>query len=143
MSDLHHEKHLESNIIGKLAEAGWLVGTSEAYDADRAMYPEDLEAWLRATQPQKWDRLKAMNGDKTLTVVMDRLETALEKQGMVQTLRRGFSIAGAGHLDLSEAAPEDQRNEKVLHRYASNRLRVVPQLKYHPAASSPSTSACS
>lgn len=63
---------------------------------------------------------------------MDRLETALEKQGMVQTLRRGFSIAGAGHLDLSEAAPEDQRNEKVLHRYASNRLRVVPQLKYHP-----------
>lgn len=28
MSDLHHEKHLESNIIGKLAEAGWLVGTS-------------------------------------------------------------------------------------------------------------------
>tara|TARA_R110000868_G_scaffold43803_8_gene146996 strand:- start:11503 stop:14736 length:3234 start_codon:yes stop_codon:yes gene_type:complete len=132
MSDLHHEKHLESHIVGKLAEAGWLVGTSGAYDTDRAMYPEDLEAWLRATQPQKWDRLQAMNGDKTLTVVMDRLETALEKQGMVQTLRRGFSIAGAGHLDLSEAAPEDQRNEKVLQRYASNRLRVVPQLKYHP-----------
>ena len=132
MSDLHHEKHLESYIVQKLAAAGWLVGTTDAYDADRAMYPEDLEAWLRATQPQKWHRLQAMNGDKTLTVVMDRLETALEKQGMVQTLRRGFSVAGAGHLDLSEAAPEDQRNEKVLHRYASNRLRVVPQLKYHP-----------
>lgn len=132
MSDLHHEKHLESYIVQKLAGSGWLIGTSDAYDADRAMYPEDLEAWLRATQPQKWDRLQAMNGDKTLTVVMDRLETALEKQGMVQTLRRGFSIAGAGHLDLSEAAPEDRRNDAVLHRYASNRLRVVPQLKYHP-----------
>lgn len=132
MSDLHHEKHLESYIVQKLAALGWLVGTTEAYDADRAMYPEDLEAWLRATQPQKWDRIHATNGDKALTVVMDRLETALEKQGMVQTLRRGFSIAGAGHLDLSEAAPEDARNEKVLHRYASNRLRVVPQLKYHP-----------
>ena len=132
MNDLHHEKNLESYIVQKLAASGWLVGTSDAYDADRAMYPEDLEAWFRATQPQKWDRLHAMNGDKTLTVVMDRLETALEKQGMVQTLRRGFSIAGAGHLDLSEAAPEDQRNDAVLHRYASNRLRVVPQLKYHP-----------
>ena len=132
MSDLHHEKHLESYIVQKLAEAGWLVGSSDAFDADRAMYPEDLEAWLRATQPQKWDRLQAMNGEKTLKVVLDRLETALEKQGMIQTLRRGFSIAGAGHLDLSEAAPEDQRNEAVLHRYAANRLRVVPQLKYHP-----------
>ncbi|NHQ74576.1 type I restriction endonuclease subunit R [Roseovarius gahaiensis] len=132
MSDLHHEKHLEAYVVQKLAAAGWLVGASDAYDADRAMYPEDLEAWLRATQPKKWDRLQAMNGDKTLKVVMDRLETALEKQGMVQTLRRGFSIAGAGHLDLSEAAPEDRRNDAVLHRYASNRLRVVPQLKYHP-----------
>lgn len=69
MSDLHHEKHLESYIVQKLAASGWLVGSTDAYDADRAMYPEDLEAWLRATQPQKWDRLQAMNGDKTLTVV--------------------------------------------------------------------------
>ena len=33
---------------------------------------------------------------------------------------------------MSESASEDKRNEDVLHRYASNRLRVVPQLKYHP-----------
>lgn len=132
MSDLHHEKNLEAYIVQKLAASGWLVGTTDAYNADRAMYPEDLEAWLRSTQPEKWDRLEAMNRDKTLTVVMDRLEAALENQGLVQTLRRGFSIAGAGHLDLSEAAPEDLRNDKVLHRYRSNRLRVVPQLRYHP-----------
>ena len=49
MSDLHHEKHLESYIVQKLAAAGWLIGASDAFDADRAMYPEDLEAWLRAT----------------------------------------------------------------------------------------------
>ena len=79
MSDLHHEKHFETHIVRKLAEADWLVGTSDAYDADRAMYTEDLKAWLRATQPQKWDRLQAMNGEKTLMVVKDRLETALEK----------------------------------------------------------------
>ena len=132
MSDLHHEKHLESYIVQKLSAAGWLVGTTDAYDADRAMYPEDLEAWFRATQPQKWDRLQATNGEKTLKVVMARLETALEKDGILKTLRRGFSIAGAGHLDISEAAPEDKRNKSVLDRYAANRLRVVPQLKYHP-----------
>jgi type I restriction enzyme R subunit len=48
-------------------------------------------------------------------------------------LRQGFSIAGCGHIDLSEAAPEDKRNADVLKRYAANILRVVPQLQYHPS----------
>lgn len=132
MSDLHHEKHLESYVVEKLAAQGWLVGDSAGYDQDYALYPEDLEAWLKATQGPKWDKLATMNGDKTREVVMKRLEAALDKDGMMHVLRRGFNIAGCGHLDLSEAAPEDQRNADVLHRYASNRLRVVPQLKYHP-----------
>ncbi|RDD99821.1 type I restriction endonuclease subunit R [Paracoccus pantotrophus] len=132
MSDLHHEKHLESYIVQKLAAQGWLVGDSAGYDQDYALYPEDLEEWLKVTQGPKWDKLAAMNGDKTREVVMKRLEAALEKDGTMHVLRRGFSIAGCGHLDLSEAAPEDQRNADVLHRYAANRLRVVPQLKYHP-----------
>ncbi|MGC1496301.1 MAG: DEAD/DEAH box helicase family protein [Sulfitobacter sp.] len=131
MSDLHHEKHLEAYVIAKLKAQGWLVGSSDKYDQDHAMYPEDLEAWFKATQPAKWDKLTALNGDKTCKVVMDRLESAIEKSSMIEVIRRGFSIAGCGHLDLSEAAPEDQRNADVLHRYASNRLRVVPQLKYH------------
>jgi len=132
MSDLHHEKHLEAYIVEKLAGQGWLVGDSSGYDQEYALYPEDLEAWLKATQGPKWDKLAATNGSKTRDVLMKRLDAALEKDGMMHVLRRGFSIAGCGHLDLSEAAPEDQRNADVLYRYASNRLRVVPQLKYHP-----------
>lgn len=133
MSDLHHEKHLEAYIVQKLSAQGWLVGESAAYDPDYALYPEDVEAWLKATQSPKWDKLAAMNGDKTRDVVMKRLDAALEKDGLMHVLRRGFSIAGCGHLDMSEAAPEDKRNADVLHRYASNRLRVVPQLRYHPS----------
>lgn len=133
MSDLHHEKHLEAYIVQKLSAQGWLVGESADYDPDYALYPEDVEAWLKATQSPKWDKLAAMNGGKTRDVVLKRLDAALEKDGLMHVLRRGFSIAGCGHLDMSEAAPEDKRNADVLHRYASNRLRVVPQLRYHPS----------
>ncbi|EEX15914.1 type III restriction protein res subunit [Citreicella sp. SE45] len=132
MSDLHHEKHLEFYIVSKLQAQGWLVGTSAGYDQDRALYPEDLEAWLKDSQKAKWDRLEATNGANTMKKVMDRLEAALEKHGTMHVLRRGFDIAGAGHLDISEAAPEDKRNASILARYAANRLRVVPQLRYHP-----------
>ena len=132
MSDLHHEKRFEAYIVQKLVERSWLLGSTDHYDRDHAMYPEDIEAWLNTTQKAKWDKLVALNGDKAQKVLMDRLEAALEKNGTIQVLRQGFSIAGCGHLDMSEAAPEDKRNEDVLHRYKSNRLRVVPQLKYHP-----------
>ena len=132
MSDLHHEKHLENYVVQKLIDQGWLLGSSDHYDQDHAMYPEDLEVWLQTTQKAKWDKLVALNGDKARKVLMDRLERALEKNGTIQVLRQGFAIAGCGHIDMSEAAPEDKRNEDVLHRYAANRLRVVPQLKYHP-----------
>lgn len=134
MSDLHHEKHLEAYIVDKLDKQGWLVGVSSEYDKDFALYTIDLVDWIKETQPTKWDKLVALNADNALKVLKNRLDQALEKHGTVQVLRRGFDIAGCGHIDVSEAAPEDQRNQDVVARYAANRLRVVPQLRYHHSA---------
>ncbi|HHJ4429535.1 TPA: type I restriction endonuclease, partial [Klebsiella pneumoniae] len=135
MSDTaHQEKHFESYIVSKLEAQGWKVGETAQYDTERALYADDLIAWLDGSgQGEKWAKLKKDNGDRALDILMDRLTKALETHGAVQVLRQGFSIAGCGHLDLSEAAPEDMRNADVLKRYAANILRVVPQLQYHPS----------
>ncbi len=135
MSDTaHQEKHFESYIVSKLEAQGWKVGETAKYDTERALYADDLIAWLEASgQGEKWAKLKKDNGDRALDVLMDRLAKALETHGTVQVLRQGFSIAGCGHIDLTEAAPEDKRNADVLKRYAANILRVVPQLQYHPS----------
>ena len=133
MSDTaHQEKHFESYVVSKLEAQGWKVGNTLQYDTERAMYADDLIAWLEATQSEKWVKLCKDNGERARDVLMDRLAKALETHGTVQVLRQGFSIAGCGHIDLSEAAPEDKRNADVLKRYAANILRVVPQLEYHP-----------
>ena len=63
---------------------------------------------------------------------MDRLAQALEKDGTVDVLRKGFKIAGAGEILLSESQPEDERDPAAWARYKANRLRVVPQLMYRP-----------
>lgn len=134
MSDTaHQEKHFEQYIISKLEGQGWLVGDTDDYDTERALYPADLVAWLTTTQPDKWTKLIKDNGERARDVLMDRLAKSLEKNGTIQLLRNGFAIAGCGHIDLSETAPEDKRNEAVLKRYAANILRVVPQLQYHPS----------
>ena len=128
----HQEKHFEAYVVSKLKAQGWKVGDTLKYDTERALYADDLIAWLEATQPEKWAKLKKDNGERARDVLMDRLAKALEQHGTMHVLRNGFSIAGCGHIDLTEAAPEDKRNDTVLKRYAANILRVVPQLEYHP-----------
>lgn len=133
MSQLHHEVHLETHIVKQLTDQGWLEGTTEGYDTERALYPEDVLGWIQATQPEKWEKLKATNGANAEKVLLNRLDTALATDGVLGVLRKGFSVAGCGHLAMSQPAPEDQRNKKVIEQYRANRLRVVRQLKYHPA----------
>lgn len=130
----HQEKHFQNYIVSKLVAQGWKLGETKYYDTERALYPQDLATWIQLSgQSDKWEKLERLNGEKTLEVLMDRLATALEKQGAVQVLRQGFSIAGCGLIELTETAPEDMRNEEVIKRYKANILRVVPELKYHPA----------
>jgi type I restriction enzyme R subunit len=133
MSQVHHECELERHIVEQLAAAGWLVGRSANYDAARALYSEDVLAWLDTSQAEAMAKLRALNGAGTEAALLDRLVKQLENKsegGTLNVLRSGFSIAGAGTLAMSQALPEDARNETVAMRYAANRLRVVPQLRY-------------
>jgi len=132
MSHIHHECELERHIVEQLTAAGWLLGKSSDYDAALALYPTDVSGWLQDSQPESWNKLQALHGASCTTAVLARLIKALADKdgGTVAVLRDGFSFAGAGKLAMSQALPEDARNETVMLRYKANRLRVVPQLRY-------------
>jgi type I restriction enzyme R subunit len=127
----HREKNFQNHIVAQLQKQGWQVGHTRDYDREHALYPQDIANWLQATQPDKWDKLQRLSAPEPMTAYMDRIARALEADGTVQVLRRGISIAGCGHIDLSGIAPEDKRNAEVQRRYAANILRVVPELEYH------------
>jgi type I restriction enzyme R subunit len=130
----HREKYFEDYIVQQLAARGWQVGATSGYDQSHALYPDDLVAWVQATQPKRWEKLVAGNGDKATASLMDRLAQALAKEGTVNVLRRGIKLAGAGDISLSESLPEDERDPSAWQRYNANILRVVPQLKYRPGS---------
>ncbi|WP_314339938.1 type I restriction endonuclease [Acinetobacter guillouiae] len=129
----HYESHLEEYIVSKLKAQGWLVGESKNYDTDTAFYTEDLIAWIKDTQPEKWDNLYNTNGENTEKTIISRLVAEIERTDNISVFRKGFKIAGAGGIiHLTETAPEDKRNETTIKNYQANRLRIVPQLKYNP-----------
>ena len=136
---VHRELPFEDHVFAYLTEEApererWLAGTQEGYDKERALYTEDVIGWLRDTQPEAWDRLERLNKANTEKRVLDTLVKKLGAQpvgGTLEVLRQGFSVAGGGTLSMSQALPEDDRNETVAARYASHRLRVVRQLRYN------------
>ncbi|MBB5427465.1 type I restriction enzyme R subunit [Paraburkholderia sp. JPY158] len=132
MSLIHHECELERHIVEQLEGSGWKVGSPSAYDKVRALYPEDVVAWLKTSHEAAWKKLESLNGVNTEKAVLDRLAKVLEAKdgGTVVVLRDGFALAGASTLKMSESLPEDDRNESVQKRYACNILRVVPQVRY-------------
>jgi len=130
----HRERHFEEYIVQRLAAGGWRVGTTSGYEQTHALYPEDLIEWVQTTQPKRWEKLVAANGEKAADTLMARLAQMLEREGTVTILRKGIKLAGVGEIALSESLPEDERDPSAWQRYRANILRVVPQLMYRPGS---------
>lgn len=132
MSRTHQEVHFEAHIVDCLRAQGWRVGDHTKFDRARALYPEDVVEWVSTVETKAWEAITRMNGASANTVLLDRLVKALDSRegGTANVLRSGFALAGAGTIRMSEAMPEDDRNETTRERYAKNILRVVPQVRY-------------
>jgi len=130
----HHEVHFEQYITEQLVKNGWKEGHTTHYDQQRAIYPEDVIAWVQATQPDAWHKLNKLHGANVQPVLLERLGKALASKtgGTINVLRKGVSIAGCGTIAMGQRKPEDARNEERIARYQHNILRVVRQLKYCP-----------
>jgi len=136
MSALHREISFEDEICADLSAGGWLYedGSAASYDRARALFPEDVRAWLEATQPQAWEALTKSHGPAALDVLCDRLRKSLNDRGTLDVLRYGVELIGVkGLVSLAQFAPASGMNPDIVARYQANRLRVVRQLRYSKA----------
>ena len=51
------EAAFETVIEAHLLENGYVPITSDAFDRERAIFPEEVLAFIRETQPNEWARL--------------------------------------------------------------------------------------
>jgi type I restriction enzyme R subunit len=130
---LHKEIAFESEICAHLASAGWLhdEGDSPKYDRARAMFPEDVLAWVQETQPAAWKTLQKNHGAAAGETLLNRLRESLDKTGTLDVLRHGIDVLGLrGKVTLAQFKPAMSINPDILSRYAANRLRVIRQVRY-------------
>ena len=97
---IHKEISFEDEICADLAGAGWHyeAGSAVRYDRVRALFPEDLQAWLEASQPQVWVALTKSHGIAALDVLCDRLRKSINDRGTLDVLRYGAELIGVKGL---------------------------------------------
>ena len=130
---LHKEIHFEIEICEYLAQHGWLYAEDDSagYDRARALFPADVLAWVKETQPKAWETLSKSHGAQAAEAVMARLRDQLNQRGTLDVLRHGIELVGLGRpLKLAEFKPALAINPEILARYEANQLRVVRQVRY-------------
>ncbi|SBT54323.1 type I restriction endonuclease subunit R [Micromonospora narathiwatensis] len=133
----HNEVVFESEICAYLECHGWLYSANDAgYDRERAIFPEDLFAWLEKTQKPAY--AKALKAAGSEAKVLDVLATALDKPlehggGTLNILRSGVHYIGGGRLKMAQFRPETSLNATTNEQYAAMRVRVMRQVHFSTA----------
>lgn len=137
MSDAAQEKVFQNDILDQMQSQGWLLGESNRYNKALALYPEDVIDFIKATQPEQWDKLAQhfpdteRNPTATADALLKSLERDLKGKGTLWVLRNQVKDRGA-KFTLCSFKPDHDLNPDASVRYDKNILRVVPELVYSP-----------
>ncbi|GAB2997886.1 type I restriction endonuclease subunit R [Psychrosphaera aestuarii] len=123
----------QNDILEQMQSHGWMLGESKNFNKELALYPEDLIAFVKTTQPEQWKKqlgIHPKNPEEALlkTVVRD---LSANNKGTLWVLRNLIKDRGA-KFSLCAFKPDHGLNPDAIERYNQNIMRVVPELKYSP-----------
>jgi type I restriction enzyme R subunit len=133
MTSKAQEVVFQNDILDQMQSHGWLLGESNKYNKELALYPEDLINFVQTTQPEQWKKqlgIHPKNSEESLlkTVVRD---LSASNKGTLWVLRNLVKDRGA-KFSLCSFKPDHGLNPDSIERYNQNILRVVPELVYSP-----------
>nr|WP_218280615.1 hypothetical protein [Verrucomicrobium spinosum] len=88
------ELAFESVIEAHLLRHGYQSLGGASFDRDLALFPEEVLAFIRETQPKVWEKLEQLHGKKTGEQIIRDLAKWMDSHGCLATLRHGFKCYG-------------------------------------------------
>ena len=125
----HSEGAFETVIEATMLANGMVPEPAEGFDRDRAIFPETVLEFIRATQPKEWKALEALHGEKTSMQVLTDLTKWMDREGSLATLRHGFKCYGKT-LRVAFFKAAHGLNAELEARYAANRVGITRQLHF-------------
>lgn len=114
---------------GDFKFGGYHQRNSEEYDREHCLIPEDVIAFVRASQPKAWEKLRKQYHEQTKDQFVKRLSSEIQSRGTLDVLRNGIKDSGV-KFDLYYHHPSTGLNPEIQKRYLANVFSVVRQLHY-------------
>lgn len=135
----HNEVLFEDDILHDLTNSlrtefssPYLEGSPEKYDAELALYPEDLLSYLKITQNEEVAKVIGKYGEeKGNLYILTEIAKYLTTNGLLRSLRKGVEFYSS-KFKLVQFKPDNLANQKIKADYDANILRVVRQVRYSP-----------
>ncbi len=148
-----YESVFQADIVSQMQAHGWQVGYASGYQAETALYEQDVLDFVQTTQPKEWEkfcRTFPIDSERHfVTALVKQLNKADESStdrasrtyGTLGVLRHGLKIRNA-RFDLCQFKPEHSLNPETMARYEANICRVVPEVVYSPHTSLKDSADC-
>ncbi len=123
------ETAFETSIEASLFSGGYVHHESKEFDAERAIFPDVVLAFIEETQPKVWEKLKALHNEKTGERVIAALCKWMDTHGVLAALRHGFKCYGKT-IRIAFFKPAHGLNQELQTRYEGNILGITRQLHF-------------
>ncbi len=123
------EQNFEEHIEAHLLASGYFSQPPAAYDKALCLVPDEALAFIRATQPDAYQKLEKQYGADTPKKLVARLASEVSKRGTLDVLRNGIKDLGS-KFRLAYFKPASGMNPEHHKLHAQNRFSVVRQLRY-------------
>jgi type I restriction enzyme, R subunit len=123
------EKDFEEHIEAHLLNSGYHACSPSDYDRAQCLFPAEVIEFIRATQPEAFEKLELQYGPETPAKLCYRLSEDIKLKGALEVLRRGIVDRGV-KFNLAYFKPASGMNPEHMRLYTGNRFAVVRQLQF-------------
>jgi type I restriction enzyme R subunit len=124
---IHTEAAFETVCEATLVANGYSCLNKAGYDFELALFPAEIIAFIKSTQPRDWAKIEAILGIKTESQILQDLTAWIDSNGVLATLRHGFKCYGRT-LRVAYFRAAHGLNPDLEARYRANEIGITRQL---------------
>jgi type I restriction enzyme R subunit len=125
------EREFQEDIISYLITHGYNRGEDSQVDRVKALYPSEVIAFIKDTQPEVWKWWSGKGYSDPENELIDYIVKKRKEIGTLELLKKGILKDGScPEIKLMYAKPSSGKNPKQVGLYEKNRFIVVDEVHY-------------
>lgn len=129
-SELDFEEAIEAYLVGN---AGYDIAPNTQFDTELALDATTLLGFIKSTQEDTYNALKASYGAQIDTALVKRIANECDQRGLLDVIRNGVKDRGQ-LIRLAFFRPASTLNPETEKRYQQNSLTAMRQVHYDLAS---------